>query len=163
MDLARLAPSTFTSVVTDLPAASLWPVVADPTLLPSLSTELATVRVTTAGPIGLGTTFEGDQERGDRRWTTTSTVTEYEEPTVFAWTVGDLACPVSCWRFLLDEHPRGTTLTHAVTLLGGPSPLTDLIIASPDEAQAIIEERLETLRARMAVTLVGLLELAASR
>ena len=62
--------------------------------------------------------------------------------------------------FRVDEHDAGTNLTQRVTLLGGPSPMSDLIDENPERAEAIVQERLVTLRERMAVTLEGLIGLA---
>ena len=160
MDLARLQPNAFTSVMTDAPARDLWRVVSNPLLLAEFSTELQEVRMLTEGSVRLGSVFEGDQLRGERRWTTTSTVTAFEVDRVFEWTVGDPDAPVSQWMFLVDEHDAGTTLTQRVTLLGGPSPMSDLIDENPERAEAIVQERLVTLRERMAVTLEGLIGLA---
>ena len=159
MDLVRLQPSSFTSVTCSVPVDSLWAVASDPRVLPEFSTELQEVRVISPGPIGLGTVFEGDQLRGERRWTTTSTVTAYDTGQLFEWTVGDLATPVSRWSFLFDTHSAGTTLTHKVDLLGGPSPLSERIAAEPARAEDVIHERLAVLRERMAVTLRGLVAL----
>ncbi len=106
--------------------------------------------------------FEGDQLRGERRWTTISTITGFEPLTFFEWTVGDLANPVSKWSFLLDTNSAGTTFTHKATLLGGPSPMSDYIEANPREAEEVVQERLMELRRRMAMTIDGLLEIAQS-
>ena len=137
-----------------------WAVAANPLHLPEFSSELQAVRLVTPGPVGLESRFEGDQLRGDRRWTTTSTITKFDEPFCFEWTVGDLSDPVSRWSFLLDENSEGTTLSHKVVLCGGPSPLSDRIAQFPGEAEALVQERLVVLRERMSVTLAGLVGLA---
>ena len=160
MDLVRLQPNTFTSITAAISIDAVWEVASDPTLLANFSTELQAVRILGSGVIDLGAQFEGDQLRGDRRWTTISTVTGFQPEVFFEWTVGDLDRPVSKWRFLLDTHALGTTLTHQVVLCGGPSPLTDFITENPDQADAIIHERLDVLRGRMAETVAGLMALA---
>jgi hypothetical protein len=160
VDLASLQPNTFVSRTTGLEVDAVWAVASDPLLLPALSTELQAVRMLGSGPVALGTSFEGDQRRGERRWTTTSTVTAFERPRVFEWTVGDLARPVSRWSFLIDRAADRTTLVHKVVLCGGPSPLTDQVAREPEAAEELIQERLRTLRERMAVTIDGLLALA---
>lgn len=159
MDLVRLQPNAFTSVTTEIPIGPLWKLVSDPRLLADFSTELRAVRLLSDEPIGLGDQFEGDQMRGERRWTTISTVTGFEPEVLFEWTVGELDHPVSRWTFLLDTHSGSSTLTHKVTLLGGPSPLSDFIAQHPEEADEVVHERLSVLRGRMATTLVGLLSL----
>jgi hypothetical protein len=163
VDLARLQPNAFTSATAELPAAALWAVVSDPLLLSEFSTELQAVRLLDEAPARLGTRFEGDQRRGERRWSTVSTVTAFEPERCFEWTVGDLASPVSRWSFLIDVHARGLTLTQRVVLCGGPSPLSAQVAAHPEQAEQVIQERLATLRERMAVTVHGLLALAGAR
>ena len=160
MDLIRPQPNAFTSITTDIPVPRLWELASDPRLLADFSTELQAVRPLFDGPIALGHQFEGDQLRGDRRWTTISTVTGLEPEALFEWTVGDLDLPVSKWSFLLDATAGRSTWTHKVTLLGGPSPLSDFITSHPDEAEEVVQERLTALRARMALTLSGLIALA---
>jgi hypothetical protein len=138
----------------------MWVVASNPLLLTDFSSELQAVRLNSSLPLALGSTFEGDQLRGDRRWTTVSTITGFEPLHFFEWTVGDLANPVSAWSFLLDSNSSGMTLTQKVTLCGGPSPLTDLITLHPDDAERLVQDRLVSLRARMALTVAGLVELA---
>jgi len=111
-------------------------------------------------PVALGTQFEGDQLRGDRRWTTTSTITGFEPLRYFEWTVGNLLAPVSRWSFLLDSNVHLVTLTHKVVLCGGPSPLSDFIAEHPADAEEVVQERLVALRERMAATVAGLIALA---
>ncbi len=156
-----MLPNVFASRMTELSAQQLWPFVSNPLLLPDLSSELQAVRVL-GDPVKLGTIFEGDQQRGERRWSTTSTVTAFDPPRIFEWTVGDLEHPVSRWSFILDESAHGTTLTQRAVLCGGPSPLTQYITAHPDEAEDVVLERLSALRARMAITIEGLFVLARS-
>lgn len=159
MNLALIQPNAFASIVCDLRPEQLWSVVADPTVLPQFSPELQEIRLLDE-PVALGARFEGDQRRGDRSWTTVSTVTGFEPNRRFEWTVGDLEAPVSKWSFLIGESAMGTTLIHKVVLHGGPSPLSEYIAAHPDQADAIVHDRLDTLRARMVDTLEGIISLA---
>jgi len=158
MDLARLQPSSFTALDALVDADLLWAVVADPTAHPAVSPELQAVRLN--GPVGLGSTFEGDQQRGERSWTTVSTITAFEPGHLFEWTVGDLANPVSVWRIVMSNQGDHVTIAEKVTLCGGPSPLSAFIADRPDEAIAIVSGRLQTLTERMNQTLAGLVELA---
>lgn len=161
MDLRAIRPNTFASKVCGLPAADLWPLVADPTLLVAYSSELQAIRLCYQGPVELGSTFEGDQARGERRWTTTSTITALEKNRRFEWTVGDLDDPVSQWSFHLDEHRLGSTLTQRVILCGGGrTPLTDRIASDPDLAEELVDERLSELRERMRLSVAGIIDLA---
>ena len=95
MDLVRLQPNTFTSITAAISIDAVWEVASDPTLLANFSTELQAVRILGSGAIDLGAQFEGDQLRGERRWTTISTVTGFQPEAFFEWTVGDLDHPVS--------------------------------------------------------------------
>ena len=160
MDLRRLRPSAFALRTTELAAREVWPFISDPMLLPGFSTELQAVRIDSDAPIELGSTFEGDQLRGERKWTTRSTVTGFEPFHLFEWTVGPLDDPVSVWTFVLDESAGVTTLTQKVTLCGGSSPLSTFIEENPDSAEEAVRDRLQALHDRMAVTIRGLLDLA---
>jgi hypothetical protein len=141
----------------------LWPCIADPRLLVAYSNELQAVRLNFDGAAKLGSTFEGDQVRGERQWTTVSTITALNEPWCFEWTVGALDDPVSRWSFLVDEHTLGSTLTQMVVLCGGPSPMAEYIVAHPHEADEIVHERLEGLRQRMTVSVAGVISAASGR
>lgn len=151
---------TFASRMTPLSAIELWPYLSDPLLLVRFSSELQAVRVLGDGQIALGTVFEGDQRRGEREWTSISTVTAFDSPRFFEWTVGALVDPVSRWSFLVDEHALGTTVTHRVELCGGSSPMSEFIEHNPQEAEGVVMERLSDLKARMAITIGGIIEVA---
>jgi hypothetical protein len=111
-------------------------------------------------PVALGARLEGDQLRGERRWTTTSTITGFERLQYFEWTVGSDSAPVSRWSFLIDSNSDITSLAHKVVLCGGPSPLSELIAENPNDAEDVVQERLVALRERMALTVAGLIHLA---
>jgi hypothetical protein len=160
VNLVRLAPNTFVSRTSEFAPAILWDLISNPLILPNFSSELQHVRLLGSGTVNVGSRFEGDQIRGERHWTTTSTVTQCVAPEIFEWTVGDVDCPVSRWSFLLDSCRDVTTLTHRVQLCGGPSPLSTYIEEHPDEASDVIQQRLDDLRERMSTTVKGLLALA---
>jgi hypothetical protein len=160
MNVRALRPNAFTSQVCTLSPDELWPFVSDPKLLVAYSSELQAVRLNFEAAPELGSTFEGDQLRGERRWTTLSTITRLEKPWRFEWTVGTLDDPVSQWSFLVDGHRLGTTLTQKVVLSGGPSPMGEAIAAHPETADELIHERLESLRQRMVVSVTGVIDAA---
>ncbi len=163
MNLIALTPNAFAARTTDASLAAVWEVASDPRLLPQFSDELQAVRVLGDGSVSLGTVFEGDQRRGEREWTTTSTVTSCVELEVFEWTVGDLNLPVSKWAFFLDENPAGVTLAHRAILCGGQSPMSRLLAEDPLRAPSVVQERLDMFRDRLAVTVEGLITLAGGR
>jgi hypothetical protein len=163
MNLSALQPSAFAARITDADPDVLWGFVSDPHALVDFSDELQAVRVVTEGPIRLGSQFEGDQRRGDRGWTTLSTVTSFEPTTFFEWTVGPLDAPVSRWAFILDASDAGLTVVHRAVLLGGRSPLADYLDANPLEAPRIVHDRLALFTERMGQTIEGLIALAGGR
>ena len=133
---------------------------SNPGAVPAFSQELQAVRI--AGPIGVGTTFEGDQRRGETGWTTTSTVTEFAPPSVFSWSVGDLERPVSTWTFEVVDHGDHRELRQSLKLFGAPSGLTIAMEQNPDQAEAILAGRVAELTKNMQATVDGLVAMAES-
>jgi hypothetical protein len=123
----------------------VWPLVSDITLFVGISPEL--VAVEWAGGDGdapcVGREFVGiNANEHFGRWQTTATVTECEEPVVFAWTVGDLDAPNTTWRFRLEPTGYGTRLSQWMRLGSGPSGLTVAIERMPDKEERIVARRL---------------------
>jgi hypothetical protein len=162
--LRELQPSISVAFHSDLAASALWKVVSDPLVQPQFSSELQAVRLLD-DPVQLGSRFEGDQRRGDREWTTISTVTTYEVERAFAWTVpsqDDDVTPVSLWSIALMPVDGGTRLGQSVVLLGGPSPMTTRVTEHPESMFEVINERLLVLASNMMQSLRGIEQLAAS-
>ena len=162
--LRQLQPSVSVAFWCDLAPSTLWPVVCDPLTQPAFSSELQAVRLLGDGPIGLGSRFEGDQRRGERAWTTTSTVTTFEVERAFGWTVpsqDDGVTPVTTWTISLSPVDGGTRLSQSVLLHGGPSPLTTQVTDHPETVFDLVDERLRLLAGNMSKSLRGLAELAA--
>jgi hypothetical protein len=166
MLLSELQPSISVAFHSDLVASDLWKVVCDPLVQPQFSSELQAVRLLDDGPIQLGSRFEGDQRRGDREWTTISTVTIFEVERAFAWTVpsqDDGVTPVSMWAIALQPVGEGTRIGQSVVLLGGPSPMTTRVTEHPETMFEVINERLLLLASNMMQSLRGIERLAASQ
>jgi hypothetical protein len=162
--LRELQPSISVAFHSDLAASALWKVVSDPLVQPQFSSELQAVRLLD-DPVQLGSRFEGDQRRGDREWTTISTVTTYEVERAFAWTVpsqDDGVTPVSLWSIALMPVGGGTRFGQSVVLLGGPSPMTTRVTEHPESMFEVINERLLVLASNMMQSLRGMEQLAAS-
>jgi hypothetical protein len=163
--LSELQPSIKVAYNSEVAVSKLWKVVADPLVQPQFSSELQAVRLLGDGPVQLGSRFEGDQRRGEREWTTISTVTTFEVERVFAWTVPsqeDGVTPVSTWSVALTPVGEGSRLEQSVVLLGGPSPMTTRVTDQPETMFEVINERLLLLASNMMRSLRGLEQLATS-
>lgn len=150
------SPTASAQVTIPAPAAELWPFVTDVQLPVATSEELQAVTGLDGGEISVGSTFKGQNQRGDLRWTTVCTVEVLDEPTAFAWVVGDPEDAVSRWGFDLVESDGATTVTQWVILGPGRSGLTWAIKQNPEGEEAIVAARLSQLRASMQATLDAL-------
>lgn len=109
-----------------------------------------------AGPVA-GGTFVGRNARGERRWETTSLITEAESGRVFAWAVQtEDGLPGSTWRIEIEPADSGVTVKHSVQLGPGPSGLTAAIEKYPEDAEEIKARRAEAVREGMEAVLAGL-------
>jgi hypothetical protein len=163
--LSELQPSIRVGFHSDLATPTLWKVVSDPLSQPQFSSELQAVRLLGDGSIGLGSRFEGDQRRGERKWTTIATVTTFDVERAFAWTVpsqDDGVSPVSTWMIDLVPDGGGTRIAQSVVLHGGPSPMTTQVNDHPETLFEVVNERLLLLAGNMMKSLRGLEGLAAS-
>jgi hypothetical protein len=163
--LRELQPSISVAFHSDLAASELWKVASDPLVQPQFSSELQAVRLLDEGPVQLGSRFEGDQRRGEREWTTVSTVTTFDVERAFAWTVpsqDDGVTPVSMWSIALTPFGDGTRFGQSVVLLGGPSPMTTRVSEHPATMFDVINERLLLLASNMMRSLRGIERLASS-
>ncbi len=157
---STLPASTSASATGPVSPAALWALVVEPSVVARFSAELQAARYAEGSAPGLGATIEGTNQRGDVTWESVATVTAFEPPVLFEWTVGEPADPVAIWRFELEEGPSGTTLTQRATLHPGPSPVTAAVQRRPERAEQIIEGRLAEFRQNMEATVVGIVELA---
>jgi len=165
MPLERLQPSVTVAWASPLSGTVLWPVLSNPLLQAGFSTELQAVRIIDGGPVRLGSRFEGDQVRGERIWTTISTVTAFEVEQEFAWTVAsqeDGVTPVTTWTISIVPTGARTRLQQAVVLHGGPSPLTSYVTEHPELMFDVVGDLLALLAGNMLRSLRGLEELAAA-
>lgn len=122
----------------------VWPVIADPLLMPQLSTELqSVVWLDGADRAEVGARFRGrSRHESLGEWATTSTVIECDPPRVFGWAVEDVEQPSAVWRFILEPDDGGTRLTQWVQLGPGRSGLSLAIDAMPESEQKIVFVRL---------------------
>lgn len=104
------------------PSERVWAIITEIELMPSMSTELQSVRWQggASGP-GLGNTFVGrNKNPALGEWETTSFVVECDAPRVFAWAVSDPEQPAARWRFTLQPADGGTQLQQWAQLGPGP-------------------------------------------
>jgi len=149
------SPTVEVEILVDAPPARVWPLISDIHLMPQVSTELQRVEWQdgATGP-ATGARFTGWNERPNvGAWQTTSTVVECEEPTVFAWAVGDVAAPAATWRFTLAESGAGTTVRQWVQMGPGRSLLNRLIDATPEAEQKIVYVRMREYETAMTANL----------
>ena len=134
------------------PPGRVWLLVSDIALSVGISDELVAVEWTsgTGDSPFAGRSFVGtNANQYFGRWQTTATVTECDEPTAFAWAVGDVDDPNSSWRYTLTPISDGTRVTQAVQLGTGVSGLTIAIERMPDKEERIVARRLDDFRASM--------------
>lgn len=155
--------------VVTAPAELVWDLVADVT------------RVGRWSPECIGATWLGEPGRPEpgarftgrnRLWNgfeyeVTCVITEAVRPRAFAWMVlddsGDLACPSSSWRYLIDSLPGGgSRVRQRFTHGPGASFLRVVAAQAPDGAAEIIAARRDGLRANMSATLRAMKAVAES-
>lgn len=142
----------------------VWPLVTDITLITRTSEEL--VHAHWSDPDGVpavGQTFVGtNRNEYFGEWQTTSTVTECEKPSVFAWSVGDLDEPNTSWRFTVRAEGDGCVVTQWVRLGYGPSGLHLAIRSMPDKEERIVARRMKEFCTGMRANLEEIKRLAES-
>ena len=137
-------PTVQVSTHIDLPPDEVWPVIADPLLMPQLSTELQSVEwLDGADRAAVGARFRGlNRHEALGEWATTSTVIECDPPRLFGWAIEDVQQPSAVWRFMLEPADGGTRVTQWVQLGPGRSGLSLAIDAMPENEQKIVFVRL---------------------
>lgn len=146
------APSTSVEATTTATADLVWARITDPSHPVGASPELVGATWLDGGP-ALGAHFRGDNQRGERTWSTTCTVTSMVEHERFAWTVAALHDPISSWTYELEASDAGTRIRFTCRLGPGPSGLTAAHQRHPDRVEEITERRLDDLRRGMQAVL----------
>lgn len=155
------APAASAEVAIAAPTDAVWSYVVDIDLPARFSPEFQGARwLDHTGP-ALGARFEGtNKHEFAGEWTTTSTVTAFEEGRVFEWTVGELDNKVARWRFELEPSGGGTLLRFSAEMGPGPSGVTMAIAGSPALEEKIVAGRLEEWERNMGLTLAGIKQAA---
>ncbi len=161
---AKYADAPTVQVQTWIDAAPevVWPIVTDVEAMPAMSTEVQEVRwcddsaVTGAVP-AVGRRFAGtSRHEALGEWSTVSYVVECEEPSVFAWAVGDPDAPSASWRFMLRPADGGTVLEQWMRLGPARSGLSFAIDARPDKEEKIVFVRLREFERAMTATVAAI-------
>lgn len=94
---------------------------------------------------GAGAQFQGVNRIGALRWEVICTVTDFEPPHRFGWTVGDTAQPSSTWSYGLEAASgvavEATTVTQTFEHGPGDSFVRRAIEYAPVAANVIIARR----------------------
>lgn len=140
------------------PPARVWALVADLELMPSMSSELQSVRwLDGATEPAVGARFVGhSKHEALGEWSTTSHVIEFEPERVFAWAVEDPANPTASWRFRLEPRDSGTQLWQWMQMGPARSGLSFAIDRMPDKEQKIVFVRMREFERNMTITLEGI-------
>lgn len=150
------APRASVEVKIDAAPGDVWPLVTDISLPARFSPEFQGADWIDDGP-ALGSTFHGhNKHEFVGEWTTTSTVTAFEEGAVFEWTVGELENKTARWRFDLAADGDGSTLRFSAEMGPGPSGLSNVIQQMPDREEEIVANRLGEWTGNMQATVDGI-------
>ena len=153
------APEVEVSVSIDAPAEAVWGLVIDINLPAQFQKEFVEAEWLDEGP-ALGARFIGRNQRGDRKWETTSWVVAYEPLVAFGWAVSDKENPGATWTYGIDRDGDTTILRYHRILGPGPSGLTAIIERYPEREEQFIAARDEEQRQNMQAVLEGIKGLA---
>jgi hypothetical protein len=152
-------PEVEVSVPIDAPVEAVWDLVTDINLPSQFQEEFVEAEWLDKGP-ALGARFVGRNQRGDRKWETTSWVVTYEPLTAFGWAVSDKDNPGATWTYTLDCDGDVTIVRYHRILGPGPSGLTAIIERYPEREEEFIAARDEEQRQNMQAVLDGIKNLA---
>jgi len=116
-------PVVEVSVSIDAPIEVVWDLVSDINLPAQFQDEFVEAEWLDEGP-ARNARFIGRNQKGERRWETTSWLVAYEPMTSFGWAVSDKDNPGATWTYFLEEANNCTTLRYHRLVGPGPSGLT---------------------------------------
>jgi uncharacterized protein YndB with AHSA1/START domain len=147
----------------DKEPSEMWDLITDVGRIGEWSPECKGGAWLDGGTPTAGARFEGENHFGDGFiGTTTCVVTEAESPSVFEYIVLDYShsadSPGSIWRYELapGEGPGQTTVRQRFVHGPGITGLSEHMASDPDQAQEILQDRLDQLRRNMTVTVAGM-------
>ena len=154
-------PIVEVSASIDAPIADVWDLVIDINLPARFQSEFVEAEWIDDCP-ALEARFLGRNERGERRWETTSWVVAFDPMRAFGWAVSDRDNPGATWTYYLVQDDDTTILRYHRMLGPGPSGVTSAIKRDPDNEEEIIAARDEVHRQHMQAVVDGIKELAES-
>jgi uncharacterized protein YndB with AHSA1/START domain len=145
----------------DKDPAAVWALVTDVARIGEWSPECIGASWLDGGTPRPGARFEGRNRSSGFEWSTTCVVTEAEQPTSFEWVVLDSTHdpqhPGATWRYeLAPGLPGQTIVRHSFVHGPGDTGLTMAMDGDPDQAEAVLQGRLDELREHMTTTIEGM-------
>jgi len=96
------APAAEADVTIDAAPEKVYALITDLPTLASLGDEIATMEWQKGKTVQAGAVFKGHNRNGNKKWTTTCTVTEAEPGRVFAFDVRHAVLPIAHWRYDIE-------------------------------------------------------------
>lgn len=167
--MARYAngPHITVEIEIDAPPALVWQIVTDINSPAEFSREFQGAEWIDDGdgPAGpaLGARFRGhNKHKIVGEWSAECVITEFDEESVFEWSIGDLDNVSARWRFgLAPTVDKTRTVLEFTGQIGpGRSGLTPAIESMPDREEEIVARRLGEHEANMMLTVEGIKGLA---
>jgi uncharacterized protein YndB with AHSA1/START domain len=158
-------PSTEATIDVAAPPERVWALVSDLQLPARFSNEFQGADLLGGATTpAAGARFVGrNHHPAIGSWETTSTITDYDQPRVFAYDVdGEDGRPSASWRFTVEPTESGCRLTQWMRMGPGRSGINPAIDAMPDKESKILHRRLGEHRTNMEATLAGIKALAES-
>jgi uncharacterized protein YndB with AHSA1/START domain len=150
-------------LVADQEPEVIWDLITDVSRIGEWSPECIGARWLEAAAPRPGARFEGRNDfGGGPNPPVTCVVTQAQRPDVFEWIVldptGSVASPGSIWRYELTPGgaPGQTTVLHRFTHGPGLTGLSRGMQEDPASAEQILQDRLDTLRKHMTITLTAM-------
>ena len=141
----------------------MWDLITDVARIGQWSPECKGGAWLDGGRPRVGARFEGENHFGNGFIaTTTCVITEAEHPSVFEWIVLDPShstdSPGSIWRYELapGDAPGQTRVRQRFVHGPGVTGLSEHMASHPEQAQEILQERLDQLRKNMTATVEGM-------
>ncbi len=151
-------PGTIVEIDIDASVKKVWSLVVDINFPASFSEEFVGAKWEDDNlEPSIGALFIGrnnNEHFGD--WSVNCFVDSYEKFKTFGWCTGNFKHPGARWRFELEAFGGGTRVRFRVVLGPGPSGLTRLIEANPENESDIIDSRLDALKHNMVNVLEGI-------
>ncbi|MBO0863650.1 MAG: SRPBCC family protein [Mycobacterium sp.] len=106
-------PSATATVHVNADPHAAYALVTDLPTLASMAEETVAMRWRKGDSVRPGAVFTGHNQNGDRRWSTTCTVTAAEPGRIFAFDVRSAVIPVAHWRYEFAAADGGCRVTES--------------------------------------------------